>query len=145
MIHRTAKARYGILRMLLMLLLLSGAISVAAQTYISDVCISSHKQRTQAIMQAQMKGWEVIDGDLNWDAGGSDLFLCVKRTNSVDEAITDMVIMNGSDYKYNSGRTVRVDGLTYRPAELFDDNPSSLAGDLNKDAGGSDLFLYVTR
>lgn len=90
-----------------MLLLLSGAISVAAQTYISDVCISSHKQRTQAIMQAQMKGWEVIDGDLNWDAGGDYIFLCVKRTNSVDEAITDMVIMNGTTFALHTFVTAR--------------------------------------
>lgn len=128
-----------------MLFVVAGALSAAAQAYVSEVCISSHKQRMQAIMQAQMAGWEVIDGDLNWDAGGDYIFLCVKRSNSIDDAITDMVIMNGSDYKYNSGRTVKVDGLIYRPAELIDEHPSSLAGDLNKDAGGSDLFLYITR
>lgn len=128
----------------ILLVVVAGTLTAAAQSYISDVCISSHKQRIQAVMQAQMQGWEVIDGDLNWDAGGDYIFLCVKRSNSVDDAITDMVIMNGSDYKYNSGRTVRVDGLTYSPATLIDDSPSSMAGDLNKDAGGSDLFLYVT-
>lgn len=142
--HHSSRTWPGFKRMLAMLCLLLGTLSAAAQTYISDVCISSHKQRIQAVMQAQMQGWEVIDGDLNWDAGGDYIFLCVKRSNSVDDAITDMVIMNGSDYKYNSGRTVRVDGLTYHTATLIDPNPSSLAGDLNKDAGGSDLFLYVT-
>ena len=145
MTQLSTRAWLAIRSMVAMLLLVAGTLSATAQSFISDVCISSHKQRTQAILQAQMKGWEVIDGDLNWDAGGDYIFLCVKRTTAADGAITDMVIMSGSDYKYNSDRSVKVDGLTYRIANLIDDSPSSMAGDLNKDAGGSDLFLYVTR
>lgn len=43
----------SIQRMLIMLFLVAGALIAKAQSYISGVCISSHKQSMQAILQAQ--------------------------------------------------------------------------------------------
>jgi hypothetical protein len=73
--------------------------------------------------------WDGLNGDLNEDAGGEDIYLCSSKEG--DSPIYDLYLAdeNGCPRDYESVST----------------GSSGLNGDLNEGAGGYDLFLCFTR
>jgi hypothetical protein len=81
------------------------------------------------------EGYTKIDVDLNREADGADIVLCYTRDESKG-AIWDIRVEadTGWDYTPTGG---------YIPVPN-NDNPGGLS-DLNKNAGGSDVFMFYTR
>ena len=69
--------------------------------YVSDVYFAYGKTEEEAVQWLQDNGWEPISGSNDFNAGKNSSFddplavaMGIKRTNDVNEAITDMAVMN---------------------------------------------------
>jgi ABC-type Fe3+-hydroxamate transport system substrate-binding protein len=70
-----------------------------------------------------------LNGDLNEDAGGEDIFLCYSKNG--DSLIFDFYLADEHGCPRNY--------------ERVSTGNSGLNGDINEDAGGEDIFLCFTR
>jgi hypothetical protein len=78
-------------------------------------------------------GYTMISADLNRDAGGSDIHLWYTRDQSKGSPVTSITI------GINTGNNVPVN---YAPVP---NNISNGQSDLNKGAGGADIFMFYSR
>lgn len=130
----------------LWVLLVSFALCVNAQTYISAVKVGGgSKDAKTSKSRATNGGYTLIDRDLNEKASGSYVYLSYKTTTNPADAISDIIIFKGkqwqSDWYLNNG--VTVNGKKYYLAPY--ENKDADWGDLNDGAGGSYLYVFYTR
>lgn len=105
--------------------------------YIKEVFVSSGDTIYQAyvnLLAFEPDGF--IDYDLNKGASGDYVYLAYKRTDKVDEAITDLVVFEGKNP--DKSRIIKIDDHITRYLLVSD-------CDLNKEAGGDYLYLYSTK
>lgn len=132
----------------ILLALLLPLTEMQAATYIKEVAVSGNSDKSLAKSYLTNEGFTLLDTDLNYDADGWYIYLGFKTTDKYEEAITDLMVMNGGNYATLAGAdnlvTVTNEGKTweYHPVKRFSNN---FNGDLNRGSGGDDLFLYYTR
>lgn len=66
-----------------------------------------------------------LNGDLNQDAGGEDIFICMRKRRNVPSYVQGAYVSESSNCPEGYSRTQEV----------------GLNGDLNQGAGGKDIFL----
>lgn len=102
--------------------MLRKVVNAVKQTeYIEDVTVISGKKGVSAPV-----GYEKLDVDLNMKAGGSYVYLCVKRGGDEAKAITDLTVVEGKGASAPAG---------------FE----KINVDLNEKAGGKYLYLCKKR
>lgn len=123
-------------------------MNMIGANWIKEVAISGDGDKNTAKNYLRNNGYTIIDKDLNDDAGGWYIYLGYKLTDKYEEAITNLMVMNGTSF-YTQNEMDNVVNVTeagkkweYHPVKRFNIN---FNGDLNKKAGGADLFLYYTR
>ncbi|NLC26009.1 MAG: hypothetical protein GX777_05220 [Fastidiosipila sp.] len=105
------------------------------KTYISDIYIGYGKSSAEAKGMLSNKGVldeNIVDLNLNENAGGNWIYLGYKKTTSKDKAITHIL----ADY-WSSARTDNIVSNGYE-MQIID-------SDLNRKAGGKYIYLYYTR
>ena len=104
------------------------------EPYISEVFVSVGDTRHAALADMVQYGVDgYIDCDLNRKAGGDYVYLGYKRTSSVKEALTDLVVFAGSDPEASKRLDINGKSVKYTLVS---------AVDLNSNAGGKYLYLY---
>jgi hypothetical protein len=104
--------------------------------YIGEVFIASGDSRNEALSTlAAFEPDGFIDIDLNKDAGGDYVYLGYKRVAKARDAITDIVVFQGKNPAPT--RKINIGEISVKYTLAAD-------VDLNKDAGGKYLYLYVT-
>lgn len=104
-------------------------------TYISEIFIGTGKTSVEAKTMLRSKGIlekNIVQLDLNRNAGGDWIYLGYKTTTSSDKAITHIL----ADY-FNSAQTK---GITSNGFSM-----NILNSNLNSNAGGKYIYLYYTR
>jgi len=109
---------------------------VPQQLYVKEVYIGSHTGRggDLAVSDLLSKTSEVVTiirKDLNHNAGGDYIYLGYTTTTNPDEAIRGLVLM----FKKDIAATLTYNGALYH----------KINNDLNKGAGGDDIFLYYSK
>ena len=129
-------------RLLVMALMLVGAsTNIYAQEYITEVMTigAYYKKDAENLRKDyENKGWKALNNDLNAGAGGWYIYIIYKissTANPVTGYITDIC---ASDRNVDS---FVFEGRTYYKAQ----SNSGYNGDLNRGAGGADIFVYYTR
>jgi hypothetical protein len=99
--------------------------------YISKFMVSSHDDGDEeAIAKLLNEGYtDIVDKELNDGAGGNYIYLGMKRTSDVNDAIYDIMLTN--DVK-----KPKSDINGFKPVSTID---------LNEDAGGKYIYLYEKR
>jgi len=128
-------------RLLMMALMLIGATTdVLAQEYITEVMTLGAEQGkgVNVRREYESKGWTVLNNDLNRNAGGWDVYIAYKTSGTANPEtgyITDICASNK-----------KVDSFTFEGRTYYRvSNNSGFNGDLNKGAGGADIYIYYTR
>lgn len=104
-------------------------------TYISELKLGISKYADKAKEYLRSAGFtNIIDVDLNKDAGGKYIYLGYKTTKNPDEAITNIEISNESISDWNPM-------IGYQRVEDADGEDP----DLNLGADGDDLYMYYTK
>lgn len=88
--------------------------------YIEDLMIITEKNKVPT-------GYTLIEKDLNEKAGGEYIYLCYKKTDNINEAITSIYFVHGED------------------APKPSDYDKKLEKDLNDGAGGEYIYLCYRR
>lgn len=132
--------RFFIVRMLIAATLFAVApfVSISqcmAQKYISDVAIAGGNKAKEWLTNNK---YTVIETDLNKGAGGWYIYLGYKKTDNPAEAITGMFVA------YDKNSPKNYNNCTYKLAP-YGNNDNDFNGDMNRGAGGKDLFLYYTK
>ena len=128
-------------RLIVMTFMLIGvATNVRAQAYITDVISLGVTQGKGADLRKEYsnKGWTVLNNDLNRRAGGWDVYIAYKTSRTANQEsgyITDICTSNKNVDSFE------FEGRTYYRASTN----SGFNGDLNRGAGGADIFVYYTR
>ena len=105
-----------------------------AKPYISKVFVAVGDTRHAALADMVQYGVDgFIDCDLNLDAGGDYVYLGYKRTDNVNEALTDLVVFEGDEPEMSKRLNVNGQTVKYTLASEVD---------LNSNAGGKWLYLY---
>ena len=105
--------------------------------YISDVAVSVSSSASAAEVELSNRGYSVITTDLNDGVGGNYVFLGVKGTTEVDNAISSFYILVGTCIVGDFTK----DGVTYSMVPSYGDD----YGSLNSGTGGKDMWLYFTK
>ena len=102
-----------------------------AKPYVSKLMVSAHDDGgEEAIAKLLEAGYtDIVDKELNENAGGDYIYLGIKRTADVNDAVYDIMLTN--DVKKP---TSDMDGFS--PVSTID---------LNQDAGGKYIYLYEKR
>ncbi len=108
-----------------------------ANHYISDVAVSVSSSASAAQVELSNRGYLVITSDLNDGVGGNYVFLGVKGTTEVDNAISSFYILVGTCIVGDFTK----DGVTYSMVPSYGDD----YGSLNSGTGGKDMWLYFTK
>ena len=129
-------------RLLVMALMLVGAsTSIHAQEYITEIMTIGAENSNDAKKvrdEYTKKGWTVLNNDLNRGARGWYIYIIWKTSSNANPEkgyITDIC---------TSDKVVKsfiFEGRTYYRAS----NNNGFNGDLNRGAGGADIFVYYTR
>ena len=127
-------------RLALVAIMLLGASNMLAQEYITEVMtIGAKKGKGTALKEEyRNKGWTVCDRDLNSGAGGWDVYIAYKTSSHADPEkgyITDICTSNKWVDKFTFENRIYQRALSN----------SGFNGDLNRDAGGSDILVFFTR
>ena len=138
---RSGSPNGGFVRWFLLLTLLVTAVTgVRADGYVTDIMVVGYSSGGwNSVKQYTSQGWVNVGKDLNDNAGGWDIFLLYKTSTTANPEtgyITDIVV---STTKWETG--FDYDGRHYEWAP----RNSGFNGDLNRDAGGADIFMYYTR
>jgi hypothetical protein len=98
--------------------------------YVSRLMISAHDGDIEAIAKLLEAGYtDIVNKDLNEGAGGDYIYLGIKRTANVNDAVYDILLTNDVKTPASS-----ING--FKPVSTID---------LNKDAGGKYIYLYEKR
>ena len=99
--------------------------------YVYKLMVSSHDDGSEeAIAKLLNEGYtDIVDKELNEDAGGNYIYLGMKRTADANDAVYDIMLTN--DVK-----TPKSDINGFKPVSNID---------LNEDAGGKYIYLYEKR
>lgn len=138
---RSGSPSGGFVRWLFLLTLLVTAVTgVKADGYVTDVMVignSDDDQVRNLRNQYTNDGWTVVNKDLNEAAGGWDIYLAYKKSTDANPEtgyITDICTS-----------TKNVESFTFEGRTYYKAPATNFNGDLNRDAGGKDIFLYYTR
>ncbi|MCQ2065439.1 MAG: hypothetical protein MJY66_06230 [Bacteroidaceae bacterium] len=132
---------------IVLLLALVMPLNAIQASYIKEVAVSGNSDKNTAINNLKNEGFTVLGTDLNDKAGGWYIYLGYKTTDKFEEAITNLMVMRGSTFSSSYGQdkvvNVKDEGKNweYHPVRRFS---FDYDGDLNRKAGGDDLFLYYT-
>ncbi|MBR4533114.1 MAG: hypothetical protein IKO85_01005 [Bacteroidaceae bacterium] len=124
----------------LLTLLVTAVTGVKADGYITDLIVignSDDDQVRNLRNQYTNDGWTVVNKDLNANAGGWDIYLAYKKSTDANPEtgyITDICTS-----------TKNVESFTFEGRTYYKAPATNFNGDLNRDAGGKDIFLYYTR
>jgi len=137
---RSGSTSGGFVRWLLLLALLVTAVTgVKADGYVTDVMVFgvSSNGSTSVVSYTAM-GWQLLNRDLNEDAGGWDVYMLYKTSTTANPGtgyITDLLVstQNLASFDYEGRHYVQAD------------KNSGFDGDLNHSAGGPYIYLYYTR
>ena len=137
---RSGSPNGGFVRWFLLLTLLVTAVTgVKANGYVTDVMVFGvEKNGSTSVLSYTAQGWELLNRDLNEDAGGWDVYMLYKTSTTANPEtgyITDLLV---STQKLTS---FDYEGRHYVQA----DKNSGFDGDLNHSAGGPYIYLYYTR
>ena len=147
--------------LLICLLILSGGNALKAQSYNSDNSETANRAETPTYISKiavaygdkastpkdilKNKGFTIIDKDLNAGCGSLThyIYMGYKTTTNPADAITGIYIREGND----PPNSATFDGVTaYLLGGSTEDNPAeNKPVDLNIDAGGATLHVYVSR
>lgn len=138
--------RHSILLILTMLLMAFPAETYAGK-YLKDVAIAVRSSKDEALKDLRNNGFEIFDCNLNGGCtsifGAADIFLGYTTTDDPREAITDLIVVRNNGYDIsNPFKSITHNGRTYKPVPVPAGNDT---GDLNRGAGGWDIFLWYTK
>ncbi|MBR1377763.1 MAG: LamG domain-containing protein [Bacteroidaceae bacterium] len=122
-------------------LMLVGALTnMHAQEYITEVMtIGAEKGKGGTVRSEYInKGWTVLGNDLNKGAGGWDIYIIYKTSSTANPETGYITDICTSDKAVNS---FTFEGRTYYRVS----SNNGFNGDLNRGAGGADIFVYYTR
>ena len=129
-------------RLVLVFLMLFSALPVLrAEEYIYELKVVGRDSRTAINSQKDSytnSGWKVVDKDLNYSAGGYYIYLFYKTSASEkpDKGyITDII----------AKKTNEENGFWLNGRKYYKVSTDGFDGDLNKNAGGSYIYLYYTK
>ena len=126
-----------------MLMLLCTASQMWAINYIKEVAVCGSSNSSEALQRLKEEGYTPVEVDLT--AGkGKKIYLGYKTTTTYTDAVTQLLVMNGKEYKDETKR-VTYKGNIYQLAKVI--KCGDFTGDLN-DGGGimsSYLYLYYTK
>ena len=105
--------------------------------YICDVAVSADASASAAQVVLANNGYSVVTTDLNEGLGGDYVFMGIKCTTNIYDAISDLYIMVGTRWCGDFTR----DGLTFSPVNHYGNND----GSLNSNTGGKEMWLYATK
>ena len=105
--------------------------------YISDVAVAASESSNGAQVELANRGYSIITTDLNEGLGGDYVYLGIKYSTNVHDAISDLYIMVGTRW----GGDFTRDGLTFSPVNHYGNN----YGSLNSNTGGKEMWLYATK
>lgn len=135
--------------LLLLLIVLGDCIPALAgnPVYIKQLFVSVRRSQSDAKNDARANGRILFDHDVNAGTGGEWVYLSYTTTENPDSAVTDIVVVTNAETgsygtwnsKYSITRTININNVDYVSAEATCGQP-----DLNRGAGGNDLFLYYT-
>lgn len=128
---------------IVMMAMLAMPGSAWAGKYIKELTVVSNGNSGNAKNILINQGFEVLERDLNQGADGDYIYIGYKTTDNADEAITSLVIMDGGAYAYSASepKTRVIGKYTYQPVKTAE---NWYNGDLNRKAGGADLFLWYS-
>ena len=104
--------------------------------YISEVAVAASASANGAQVELANHGFIVINNDLNAGLGGDYVYLGVKYTDDICDAITGFYIVVDA----RPGSFTK-DGLKYNAVTAFGNNN----GSLNSNTGGRNMWLYATK
>ena len=107
--------------------------------YIKDIKLVGQDNNDGAIDRLRSEGYTVINYDLNHMASGQYIYLGYKITENYNEAIKDITFIKGN----NPAHTINQNNRTYTLCSYTGDG--GFDGNLNKGAGGKNIYLYYTR
>jgi len=112
--------------------------------YISDIMVyGSRGGDSQAKSYLNKEGYFMVEVDTNrGNTSLFNIFLGYKTTESFDEAIKDVIILEGEDFKDKD--IVYYNGLKYTKAAIGG-GFNFTSGDLNRGSKGPYLFVYFTK
>lgn len=127
-------------RLLVSMCLVCAASNALATDAITEIILlGAKKGKGNALKNSyREQGWTVVDKDLNANAGGWDVYIAYKTSADADPEtgyITDICVSTSKE------NTKTLEGRTYYLAPTN----SGYNGDLNRDAGGADIWVYYTR
>lgn len=128
-------------RLVVMLLMLIATMTSAqAGEYITEIISIGTKKGGGNSLKSEYRnqGWIVVDKDLNRNAGGWDVYVAYKTSNTINPETGYITDICASDKQVSS---FTFEGRTYYRVPTN----SGYNGDLNRDAGGAYIFLYYTR
>ena len=120
-------------------MLVTAVTGIQADSYITEIMtIGTDGNGGSLKTEYRNKGWTVVDKDLNGGAGGWYVYIVYKTSSTAkpeSDYITDIC---ASDKNVGS---FTFEGRTYYKAS----NNPGFNGDMNRGAGGADIFIYYTR
>ena len=123
------------------------AEAVTVPNYIASIGVSQDGSSGNTGIndcKSELDGHQIIDVDLNDEAGGDYVYMGYKTTTDPTQAITGIVFREGK----NPPNSISYGGATfYLVGGSTEANTAKLGGyiDLNAKAGGSYIYTYVTR
>lgn len=118
------------------LLLMAMPKSVWADNYISEIKVSNYAKEADAYNSLNNSGYKVFYYNLNRGASKGDWVLIgYKVTTDPTKALTNLVLSKGG--KFSNGQELS-DGRKYYQC------PTINSGNINKNSGGEELYLYYT-
>ena len=131
-------------RILLLVLFLGIGTATRATNFISDIMVSTHTNQTTAMSQLTNAGYTPVYQDMNQGGGGHYVYIGYKTSTNLADAITGLLVVQGSSYAGDQNKTVTLNGATFQAVSFTRD---SKGGNLNRGRGASatDLYLYYTK
>ena len=134
---------------MMLLLALTTSTGAWAKEFITDVMLvgGSQSEVKNLLKSYDSEGWKVINQDLNAGAGGDYIYLLYKTAENYSNSVsltyvTGFYISNASGTATDA---IRFNGRNYHLTPYDGGNHfKSKKGDLNSNAGGSDIHLYYT-
>ena len=124
MMKKTLKCIISIVMVLSIILSTMAVISAAPEIeekYLSDmrlVYADSYSEAKQMVSESKLEGYEVLDRNLNSNSGEVGVWLVYKTTTDINDAITDVAVMQtGGGYKAGNYQQL-IDGSRDKYIEL---------------------------
>ena len=121
-------------RILLLVLFLGIGTATRATNFISDIMVSTHTNQTTAMSQLTNAGYTLVNQDMNQGGGGHYVYIGYKTSTNLADAITGLLVVQGSSYAGDQNKTVTLNGATFQAVSFTRD---SKGGNLNRGRGPS--------